>query len=130
MTERAVTGNVPASKYRRAQKLADQLGLTDDDMTTLAAGVREFDATQADGHRQTRALEKIANNTTPVSPDASHEFEERRLRRREVTALELMALATLAADNPVDVEKIKAGATYQRLFARYNSQHPDSVITP
>lgn len=115
MTERAVTGDVPVSRYRRSQKLAAQLGLTDADLTVLADGVREFDTTQSPEHRQTRALEKIAQNVGDER-DPAREYEARKMRRREIAAAELAAIALLADDE--DVEKIKAGQTYKLMFAR------------
>lgn len=121
MTEREITGDAVRSKYKRAQKVASELGLSDEVLTALAEGVREFDASRSDGYRQTQALEKIAVALSPAQSGKgeSWAFEERRLRRREVAAQELASLALLADDE--DVVKIKAGKLYQRLFERATS---------
>jgi hypothetical protein len=66
VTERDITGDA-RSAYKRAQRVAKNLDLTDEDMRIIAEGVREFDAQRAVEHRTAQALEKIASNTSPES---------------------------------------------------------------
>lgn len=126
MTERDITGDAKRSAYRKTQAIAKERGLLDSDLRTIADGVREFDAQRSPEARTLAALEKLAANTTPEggSNAAAREFEERRLRRREVLAQELAALALLADDE--DAVKIKQGFIYRRLFARFSA--PDAPI--
>lgn len=121
MTERDITGDATRSQYRKAMKIADRAELTDEELRVIADGVREFDAQRSPELRTVAALETLAKNTTPDRDrENSWAWEDRRLRKREVAAKELSALALLADDE--DVEKIKAGALYRRLFERVTSQ--------
>ncbi len=130
MTDRDITGDAKAnmSAYRKAQAIAKERGLLDSDLRAIADGVREFDAQRSTEVRSTAALEKIAENTTP--PRSSGDpwvYEQRRLRRREVAAQELAALAALVDEE--ELEQIRAGATYRRMFERVirTEVTPDSM---
>jgi hypothetical protein len=133
MTERDITGDAKGSAYKRAQRVAKNLDLTDEDMRIIAEGVREFDAQRAVEHRTAQALEKIASNTVPDrEKENSWAWEERRLRRREVYAQELMAVAILADDvHDEALDKIRETQAYQRLVERLtrepNASVPDSA---
>jgi uncharacterized membrane protein YccC len=123
VTDRDITGDVKPnmSAYRKAQAIAKERGLLDADLRAIADGVREFDAQRSLEQRSLAALEKIASNTAPDrDPNAdSRGWEERRLRRREVYAQELLAVAYLADDvNAPELEAIRATAQYQRLVDR------------
>ncbi len=135
MTERNINGDAVKSAYKRARKLAGDLGLDDQALETIAEGVREFDAQRSVEQRLASALEKVAANTAPESNKGdSWLWEERRLRRREVYAQELMAVAILADDvHDEALEKIRETQMYQRLVERltrsggYIVNEPDGV---
>jgi hypothetical protein len=126
MTERNITGDASRSKYKAAKKLADELGVTDQALEKIAEGVREFDAQRSVEQRTAAAVEKIAANTTPPGSSGNNwPWEEQRLRRREVQALELLAVLPVATDE--EVAKIQAGAVYRRIIARLSTDDPSSV---
>lgn len=129
MTERSVSGDAVRSKYKAAQKLADELSLTPEAMDAIADGAREFDAFQSPDARQARALEKIAAHflSQHAGGDGSRDhwkWEQQRLRRREVAALELLAVVPVATDE--ELEKIQAGAVYRKIIERLSSDAPST----
>jgi hypothetical protein len=117
MTERDITGDARGSAYRKAQKIAEANALTDAEMREIAAGVREFDAARTPEQRSAAALEKIASK---VGPEKNSEaYEAARLRRREVYAKELVAVALMADDlESEDMVAIRQTNAYKRLVAR------------
>lgn len=120
MTQRRVDGDATRSKYRRAQNKITELGLTPEVVDILAEGVREFDEQRTAEQRTVSALEKIAGNTTPERDiQNSREWEERRLRRREVYAQELLAVSVFYDGmEEEDVAAIAASAPFKRLVER------------
>lgn len=117
MTDRDISGNAVRSRYAKARKAAAEAGLTPEVLETLAEGVREFDAQKTHEHRTTSALETIAKNTAPPRErEGGWEWEERRLRKREVYAAELLAVATIGSDEEVDAVGKTQG--FKRLVAR------------
>lgn len=127
VTERNLTGDASRSKYRRAQKVAAELGLTDEVLATLAEGVREFDQEQSSALRQTKALERIAQNTVQAREKDGHwAWETQRLRRREVVAQEFLALAMVADD--ADLTKLRQSPAYKKIFDRLTSDQPGSSV--
>lgn len=64
-----------------------------------------------------------------VDREKTWSFEERRLRRREVYAQELMAVAVIVED--VDLDVVRQSPAFQRLVARLkgepNASAPDSA---
>lgn len=129
MTERDITGDAK-SAYRKAQAIAKERGLLDSDLRTIADGVREFDAQRSVEVRTQVALEKIASNTAPErDPNAeSRGWEERRLRRREVYAQELLAVAYMADDvNDPDLTAIRGSVSFRRLVDRLKGPSPDAA---
>lgn len=117
MTERDINGDAVRGKFRQARKTAAELGLTPEVMETLAEGVREFDAERNPVTRQTKALEKIALHLTPPRTSGDNwPWEEQRLRRREVQALELLAVLPVATDE--EVARIQEGSIYKRIIER------------
>jgi hypothetical protein len=122
VTERNINGDVGRSRYRAAQKKAAELGLTPEVMEILAEGVREFDNERTAEARQTKALEKIASNTAPPRSDGDPWYwKERRLREREVAALELLAVLPVATDE--EVAAIQAGSVYRRIVERLSQDN-------
>jgi hypothetical protein len=120
VTKREVTGDAARSKYRAAKKVADELGLTDEVLATLAEGVREFDAEQSAEARRTRALERIASSIEPSkSSGDAWRYEEQRLRRREVYAQELTAISMLA--DQASIDKIVSTSRFRALLDRLGS---------
>lgn len=127
MTERNVTGDAARSKYRRAQKVAAELGLTDEVMATLAEGVREFDQEQGPESRTVKALERIAQNTVSGREKDGHwAWESQRLRRREVAAQELLAVA-MASSSDAELIALKNGPVYKRIVERLTDSTPDAT---
>ena len=101
MTDRDITGDAKgASAYRKAQAIAKERGLLDSDLRVIADGVREFDVQRSVEQRTAAALEKLAAYLAPAQSGKgeNYAYEERRLRRREVYAQELLAVAFLADD--------------------------------
>lgn len=132
MTDRDITGDVPRSAYRQAQAVARAANLPDDALRVIADGVREFDSQRSVEARTLAALEKIASALSPTSSGKgeNHEYEERRLRRREVYAQELLAVAYLADDvNDPNLEAIRESAAFQRLVDRLKGTAigPDAI---
>jgi hypothetical protein len=121
VTERNINGDVPRSKFQRARKILDGHGVSGEDINLIADGVREFDAQQSAEQRSLAALEKIASALAPANSGKGEnwEWEERRLRRREVYAQELLAVAYLADDvaDP-NLEAIRQSPGFQRLVDR------------
>jgi hypothetical protein len=130
MTERNVSGDVARSKFKAAQKLAGELGLTADQMDAIADGVREFDAQGATDVRQARALERIERHLSPRrGGEDGWEFEERRLRRREVYAAELMAVALFEDDPSAEaMSGVRGSDAYKRLVSRL-TRTPGSTLS-
>lgn len=121
MTDRDISGDATRSRFKAAQKLAGDLGLSPAAMDTIAEGVREFDALRAPEVRAAKALERIADKVGPEKHSA--DYEAARLRRREVYAQELMAVA-LYEDDPESeaMVGIRGSAAYKRLVARLAGQ--------
>lgn len=130
MTERNVSGDAVRSRFKAAQKRAAELELSAEDMDLIADGAREFDAQRAPDARAAKALEKIALNTQPErNRENSWEWEERRLRKREVYAQELLAVATIGSDEEIDA--VGKSPAFKRLVERLkgepNASVPDSA---
>jgi hypothetical protein len=117
VTERDITGNASGSAYRRAQKIAENAELTSAELRTIAEGVREFDAQRTPEQRTAAALERIASK---VGPEKNSEaYEQARLRRREVYAQELLAVAMLAEDvHDEHLVQIRQSNAYKNLVSR------------
>lgn len=124
MTNRDINGDAVRSKYRKAQKKIAELGLTPEVVEMLAEGVREFDAERDPEARQVKALERIATNTAPPRErQDSWAWEEQRLRRREVYAQELMAVAVMQDDiHDDDLVAIRQSPAFQRLVERLKGE--------
>src|SRR3954470_2885175 len=136
MTERNVAGDAVRSKYRKAQKLAEEKGLSPAELESLAEGVREFDAKRTVEERTAVALEKLSAALTSQhsggdGTSGHAEFEARRLRRREVYAQELMAVAVMA-DDVADEELVAIRETvpFKRLLARLKGTETGVDATP
>lgn len=131
MTERNLAGDAVRSSFRRAQKLAGDKGLTAEEMDVIAAGVREFDEQRSTDHRTVHALEKIAANTKPPKSDGDPwSYEERRLRRREVYAQELLAVAMLADDvADENLVAIRSSERFKALIDRLKTGRPTDGLT-
>lgn len=127
MTERSVSGDAVRTKYAEARKKIEDLGLTPDVVDILAEGVREFDEQRSPQQRTVAALEKLVLNTTPErgSSQSSWAWEDRRLRRREIAALELLAVVPVATDE--ELRAIQAGAIYKKIIDRLSSDQPGSA---
>lgn len=124
--KREITGDAARSKYRRAQKVASELGLTDEVLATLAEGVREFDQEQGSESRTVKALERIAQNTVSGREKDGHwAWESQRLRRREVVAQELLAVAMLVSD--AELAALKSGPAYKRIMERLTDSTPGAT---
>lgn len=135
MTDRDITGDVKPnmSAYRKAQAIAKEHRLADDELRAIADGVREFDAQRSPEVRSLAALEKIATALGPgqSGKGESWEYEERRLRRREVYAQELLAVAYLADDvNDPNLEVIRQSFAFQRLVERLKGTAIGPDATP
>lgn len=124
MTDRDINGNAARSQYRKARRLADEFGLTPEALETIAQGVREFDEQGTVEQRTARALEKIAQHTTPErDKENGWAWEDRRLRRREVYAQELLAVAMFAEDiNDEHLVAIRGTHAFQRLIERLTAE--------
>lgn len=129
MTDRDINGDAVRSSYARARKLADSLGISNEAMETIAEGVREFDEQRTPEQRTVAALERLARNTAPERGDSgSREWEERRLRRREVYAQELMAVAVILDDQEALAE-VQQSPAFKRLVARLKGD-PGATVGP
>lgn len=124
MTDRDINGDAVRSSYARARKLADSLGISNEAMETIAEGVREFDEQRTPEQRTVAALERLARNTAPERGD-SQEWEERRLRRREVYAQELMAVAVILDDDAL--AEVRQAPAFLRLVARLKGESGTAV---
>lgn len=136
MTERNVSGNAVRSRHAQARKVAAEKGLSPEVMEILAEGVREFDAQRSTEQRSAAALEALAAFFTSAHRGGDGlerwEWEEKRLRRREVYALELAAVAFMSDDVGDDaLVAIRKTAAFKRLMTRLSSANPDvdSVVT-
>lgn len=126
MTDRDINGDAVRSSYARARKLADSLGISNEAMETIAEGVREFDEQRTPEQRTVAALERLARNTAPERGDSgSREWEERRLRRREVYAQELMAVAVILDDDAL--AEVRQAPAFLRLVARLKGESGTAV---
>lgn len=92
MVDRDITGEIRRSSLNRLPAL---LGIDDKALKEIASRVREFDRNQSDDTRQRKALEKISQQIgqSTLIESRSERFNRDFLRRREVEALELMAVA-------------------------------------
>ena len=135
MTDRDITGDAKPnmSAYRKAQAIAKEYRLADDELRAIADGVREFDAQRSTEQRTAAALEKLAVYLAPTQSGKgeNYAFEERRLRRREVYAQELLAVAYLADDvNDPNLEAIRQSFAFQRLVERLKGTAIGPDATP
>lgn len=92
MVDRDITGQIKRSALNRIPAL---LGIDEASLTELADRVRQFDKEQSDVTRQRKALEKLAimvGKSTLVET-VSERFAREELRKREVEALEMTAVA-------------------------------------
>lgn len=135
MTEREITGDARSS-YKKATLIAKDRNLTDAEMIDIADGVREFDAQRRPDSRLASALEKIAEVVTSQhkggeGTTSGHEFEERRLRRREVYAWELMAVAMMTEEiGDESLAAIQRSDNFKRLVTRLTTQAQTGSFPP
>ncbi|MFF5973744.1 hypothetical protein ACFY7C_19665 [Streptomyces sp. NPDC012769] len=88
MVDRDITGEIRRIGLNRIPAL---LGISNESLKELADRVRQFDQSQSDETRQRKALEKIAQSIP--SESISEKYTRNDRRKREVEALELMAVA-------------------------------------
>lgn len=92
MTDRDITGDIKRVGLNRLPAL---LGISNDSLKELAERVRQFDYAQSNETRQRKALEDLAKKfgqstlIESISEKSTRRFE----RKREIEALELMAVA-------------------------------------
>lgn len=124
MTDRDITGQIKRSSLNRLPAL---LGIDTQSLTELADRVRQFDRAQSDETRQRKALEKVAQlfGQSILIETPSEKHAKDNLRRREVEALELMAVAQAH-----EHEELRATGRYQALLRNMDTAAIPSVISP
>ena len=112
MTDRDITGDIKRVGLNRLPAL---LGISNDSLKELAERVRQFDDAQSNDTRQRKALEDLAKKfgqsilVESISEKNSRRFE----RKREIEALELMAVA-----QAYPYEELRATRHFANLLSR------------
>lgn len=112
MTERDITGEIKRIGLNRLPAL---LGIDSDSLKEIADRVRQFDKAQSDATRQRKALEKVAllvGQSTLIESNGE-KFDRQNLRKREIEALELTAVAEAYPH-----EELRQTRCFERLLAR------------
>lgn len=112
MTDRDITGDIRRVGLNRIPAL---LGISNDSLKELAERVRQFDQAQSDATRQRKALEKLTLlvGQSTLIENQNEKFARRDTRKREVEALELMAVAQAYPH-----EELRNTALFARLLNR------------
>lgn len=112
MTDRDITGEIRRSSLNRLPAL---LGINGDSLKEFAERVRQFDKSQSDDTRQRKALEKVAQlfGQSILIESGSDKRIREDLRRREVEALELMAVAQAYPH-----EELRSTQRFEALYRR------------
>jgi len=92
MVDRDITGEIKRVGLNRLPAL---LGIDNESLKELAERVRQFDQAQSDETRQRKALEKVATlvGQSTLIESQSEKARRQDYRKREIEALELMAVA-------------------------------------
>lgn len=112
MTDRDITGEIRRSSLNRLPAL---LGIDGDSLKEIAERVRQFDKAQSDETRQRKALEKVVQlfGQSTLIESGSEKHTRESSRKREVEALELMAVAQAYPH-----EELRNSALFQGLCRR------------
>jgi hypothetical protein len=112
MTDRDITGDIKRIGLNRLPAL---LGISNDSLQELADRVRQFDKAQSDETRQRKALEDLTKKfgQSILVENQNEKYQRRDLRKREVEALELMAVAQAYPH-----EELRQTHRFERLIAR------------
>lgn len=112
MVERDITGEIRRVGLNRLPAL---LGIDNESLKEIAERVRQFDKSQSDDTRQRKALEDLAKKfgQSILMESNSEKFTRQDLRKREVEALELIAVAQACG-----LEELRQTSLFERLLTR------------
>jgi hypothetical protein len=112
MVDRDITGEIRRVGLNRLPAL---LGIDSESLKELAERVRQFDQAQSNDTRQRKALEKVALliGQSTLIENQNEKYTRRDNRKREIEALELMAVA-----QAYPYEELRQTDRFERLVAR------------